>query len=308
MNKTCPNCQKESQGDYLYCPYCGYQLDDSDVLYHYTSIDTLTAILNNVEHTFPPKAPSDSLEYYKIKLRATQWAFFNDPLEYRYLLSKINEFFNMDDDLRQYKDAFNEALLYASGFSGVPYIISLSKSRDNLDMWRSYSRNGAGVAIGFKAKELSECVGKMSGLFSFVRLYECRYLNDNLIFDEIKYRLKRYFMDLFSASQINLGALGPLLSEFTVFKHPCYMNECEKRIVIFDDTPRASSSKFRSSNGVMIPYIEIELPLSTINEIVIGPCADKDLNSLGIKMRLDSLTHLKTGITVESSELPYRQV
>lgn len=309
MAKICPNCQKESQGDYLFCPYCGYQLNDSNVLYHYTSIDTLTAIFNSVKHDPPTEATSDSLDYYKITLRATQWAFFNDPLEYRYFLSKINEYFDMDDDLRPYKNAFKEALLFASGFSRVPYIISLSKSRDNLDMWRSYSRNGTGVAIGFKAKELSDCVEKMYGLFSFARLYECRYLNDDLIFDEIKNNgLKRYLLDLLSTGHVNLDALGPLLSDFTVFKHPCYMNECEKRIVIFDDTPRASSSKFRSSNGVMIPYKEIELPLSTINEIVIGPCADKDLNSLGIKMRLDSLTHLKTGITVESSELPYRQV
>ena len=141
----CPNYQKECQGDFPFCPYCGYQLEDGDVVYHYTSIDTLNAILNNVKHEPPETATEDSLDYYHFILRATLWAFFNDPLEYRYFFEKVLLYFHRDDYLRRYFQVLRKAFDYAGGLYGTPYIISLSKCRDNLDMWRSYSKTGQGL-------------------------------------------------------------------------------------------------------------------------------------------------------------------
>ncbi len=155
--RKCPNCYKECQDDSLYCPACGYKLDDEGLLYHCTSIDTLNAILNNYKHNEPDGAKCDSLDYYSFILRATHWKYFNDPMEYSFLFQKLNQYFKSDKHLSAYIEPLNVALGAASSFAGMPYIISLSKSRDNLDMWRSYSQNGTGVAIGLKP----DCVNDM---------------------------------------------------------------------------------------------------------------------------------------------------
>ncbi len=280
-------------------------MGDCDVLYHYTSIDTLNAILNGIKTTVSP----EPLENISFKLRATQWAFFNDPLENRYFLNKIVSFIEKDKDLSKYKDSFSDVIFYASGFSGVPYIISLSKSRDNLDMWRNYSKDGAGVAIGFKSKELADSIEDLrkKSVMDSLKMYDCRYLNDDII-TEIINGLKPELLRTLSGTSVRLESFGPLINAFCLFKHPCYINECEKRIVLFDHYPRAKESKYRVSKGVNIPYREITLPLSTIKDIVIGPCANKELNTTSIRMQLGAISPLTDNISIEFSELPYRQV
>lgn len=115
-------------------------------------------------------------------------------------------------------------------------------------------------------------------------------------------------MEALSNSPFNYGVFDPLFCELSTFKHPCYINEREKRIVILDSTPRATDSKYRVSNGINIPYLEISLPLSTIKEIIIGPCANKELNAFSIQMQIDSITSLPKDISIDFSDLPYRQV
>lgn len=307
--RTCPNCYKELPEDNVFCPQCGYGIEDEGLLYHYTSIDTLNAILSNIEYNAPKYADHDSLDFYNFKLRATHWMFLNDPLEYKFLLQKLTKFVEEDPDLKPYSDAFNTAISLSGAFAGMPYIISLSKCKDSLDMWRSYSKNGAGAAIAFDRDALLKIIPEHNkeNVFDTERTYKCRYLDDTKIQEECA-SLKDYLLQVLSEKNININGFSPLVDSCIVYKHPCYLNEREVRIVLFDNSPRACNSKFRTSNGVNIPYREVILPISIIKKIVIGPCANKEQNIASIKMQLSSISHLIHDLPVEASELPYRQV
>ena len=60
--------------------------------------------------------------------------------------------------------------------------------------------------------------------------------------------------------------------------------------------------------GLIYHNIEVEFPLSSISEIIIGPCANKAQNEESIRMQLEFLTGLTRDIEIKFSELPYRQV
>lgn len=311
MNKKkCPNCHKVCGIRHAFCPHCGYKLEESDVLYHYTSIETLNAILSNIKHDVPEGANKDSLDFYKFVLRATHWQFFNDPLEYQFFYQELLNFFDNDPKLRKYKDKFVNTIGVASYFSGVPYIISLSKCADNLDMWRSYSKNGVGVAIGLSAKKIVNISADLNlkQKFNEIKLYNCHYLDDEQIYYIIQKEYQEYLRNILAMEKIPGNGFDPLIKAFTFYKHPCYINERETRIVIFYHNTRQSDTKFRVSNGINIPYMEVEFPLSAINEIVIGPCANKEQNENSIRMQLDYTTRFAKDIQIKFSELPYRHI
>ena len=299
----CPNCHKVCRISYAFCPHCGYKLEESDVLYHYTSIETLNAILSNLKYKRENFLP-DSLDFHKFCLRATHWSFFNDPLEYQLYYQKFQDFFDRDKKLSKHKQKFEDLVGLTSCFKGIPYIISLSKCQDNLDMWRSYSKNGTGVAIGFNSEALLNYISKMKD----VKLRDCRYLEDKEIFSEIKQQYRTSFEMILSMKNIPASEIFTLLEKFAIYKHPCYINEREKRIITYYHDSRESKIKYRVSNGINIPYLDVEFPLSVIKEIVIGPCANKELNEDSIRMQLDYITGLTKDIQIKFSELPYRQV
>lgn len=321
--RKCPNCYKVVAKTSLFCNHCGYEMSNNGILYHYTSMDTLHAIITNCksdsEKTINKlkeiaekdgNQMNDSLENYTIKLRATHWRYLNDPLENEYFFKKLQEFVREDSKLKKYADSFDVSVLTAQWLIGAPYVISLSSKQDNLDMWRSYSKDGAGIAIGFDKDKLSTALtrlGKEEHWGKYTQ-YSCRYLNDSDI-RKVFRGSKDYLLKQFKAG-IQVQNLSTLVSSFIMMKHPCYIHEAESRIVLYDSTPRSTRTKYRISKGVIIPYIEITLPIDTIKEIVIGPCSNKAANIQSIKMQLAGISPLvaKYNIDIIPSSIPYRQV
>jgi len=312
--RHCPNCNKECQEDYSFCPYCGYKIEDENngLIYHYTSIDALNAILNDVYHKAPEDAESNSLDYYFFKLRATHWNYFNDPFEKIYMINKLEQYIrkyvtnNTEHSEPYIENLITGVDLIGNYLMGCPYIISLSKNGDNLDMWRNYAKNGTGVAIGLKPNYIKDQINQCNKNRT-IELYDCRYLDDDTIMSELD-DIKSIIKEISDGRRI--GSKHLLFFRKTLqFKHPCYISEREKRIVIFDYSPRFVESKFRVSKNTNIPYIDMPFPLSSIGQIRIGPCTNKELNKNSILMQLKSMTELDThNIGVTCSNLPYRQV
>lgn len=303
----CPNCHKVCRISYAFCPHCGYKLEESDVLYHYTSIETLNAILSNLKHEVSGGAEKDSLDYYKFNMRATHWEFLNDPSENNFLFDKLNE--SIKGDIGPDYNRFEAVISVIRSVNGQPYIISLSRSRDSLDMWRSYSKDGTGVAIGFRSDVIGNIVKQIKSQANVVNseLLDCRYLSDDMLGDEIKEYTPSIVNSLKRTPIPISWDLIKFILSFIKYKHPCYINEREKRIAVFSK-PLDNVVKFRTANGINIPYIEVEFPLSSISEIIIGPCANKAQNEESIRMQLEFLTGLTRDIEIKFSELPYRQV
>lgn len=83
------------------------------------------------------------------------------------------------------------------------------------------------------------------------------------------------------------------------YKHFKYEAEKEHRIVKIGEM-----SKFRKGeDGLPIPYIEVGIPLSYLQKIIIGPCKASNNNVKRVK----ALLHTKLlDIPVENSIIPYR--
>lgn len=281
----CVNCSKEIEDSSNYCKVCGYKTGESTILYHYTSTDALLAILNGVK--------KDTDESPKFCLWATRWDFLNDSRECRYL---CNVLFQPDKDGNEESKVKKFRNLLHEG-PGLPYILSFSKSKDNLDMWRSYACNGSGVAIGIDAKEIKKFVTEKlnnSDHWNLVRFFDCRYLEEGL--------LSEFTSKVFSSDNNH-----NISESFPCYKHPCYMNEQEKRIVLFDYKLDPSQIKFRINGETLIPYKEVFLPVSIIKEIQIGPCANSELQKENIELLMQSNALLRNMvICITQSKVPYQ--
>lgn len=310
--EKCPNCQEEIESHFFYCPYCGFELKEHDVIYHYTSIETLNAILSGCEHHPTRDAKSDSIDSHRIKLWATHWMYLNDPTEYKYFFDELRDYIRDNKDLCTYRDSFDSTFDFAKRIGGMPYVISLSKAKDNLEMWRSYAGNGTGVAIGFDKNRLYAeiCKTDLDDKYNSVKMYDCRYLEKDQIKNECN-KLRDYLLSVLSKSEKNGGDynLIHLVESLIVFKHPCYFNEREARIVLFDYSPVGRGVKFRTVNDLIIPYREVSIPISCIREIILGPCADVVKNKESISMKLTSKnSKLAETIYIDHSPIPYRQI
>lgn len=96
---------------------------EEELLYHYTSLETLYAIISNIKPT------SENEAYFT--LRATHASFLNDLNEGRLLPEALKEI------------GINENKLWLSlDRTGYPFVLSLSELCDDLNMWRCYADQG----------------------------------------------------------------------------------------------------------------------------------------------------------------------
>ena len=131
----------------------------ADLLYHYTSIETLQLIMQDFEHN-------------EICMRATHADFLNDPQEYFFASKLFKESlkdYEKKNNILQENSIFEyifpengkSILNEISEISGNPYLISFSNDGDSLSMWRSYAKNGSGICIGLdKNMLLKYCMTK----------------------------------------------------------------------------------------------------------------------------------------------------
>ena len=206
------------------------------------------------------------------------------------------------------------------------YICSFSLKRDSLDMWRYYSKGNGGYGLkcysflfeNYKEYEYSDY--QEDAMFSLIRSYRVIY-ND----EEKKKILKDIVSDTFSVYE-NLDKsendkyqeakkfIQYALKIFQFrFKHECYSSEQEYRFVFYlpYNKPeklenKMPSVKYRSQNGMPIPYIDltVEKGTSYLNEVLISPFIENDSV---IATTSDYLIHCGFNCTVRKSDLPVRK-
>lgn len=62
-----------------------------EILYHYTTMGALYAMLENLRHLSTEDAKQDELSFYSIILRASHIWYMNDPVDYRFMIDCIKE-------------------------------------------------------------------------------------------------------------------------------------------------------------------------------------------------------------------------
>lgn len=192
------------------------------------------------------------------------------------------------------------------GIFGDGYTISFSENEDSLTMWRGYGANGCGVAIGFDREKLETMD---SGKLAQVKYMDSRelvsFFPDEFlqgIHDEIIVDTKRNVLP--SPKMINR-----VKGDMEFVKDRSYADEKEWKFLI--QTPDINVD-FYEKNGLIIPYYKIQIPLSAINTIIIGPCANSELSlkSLGMLMSkkltgIPGVDIVQWVIKIAKSKVPY---
>lgn len=288
-------------------------MNTSSIIYHYTSIAAIQGMIDKYTKDSP-----------YLTMWATHSQFLNDPTEYEYgkivgqkLLEEVEQKLNIaeadrlsftmyDESMKQYFVQCERGIsCYADSlYMATPFVISFSKNRDLLPMWTSYGKNGRGIAIGFNRESLE----KHNNHFT---VKDCYYDYDGSDYTPLKNKIKYWYeMMLQNINGASEGYARVCQIELIMtinahvaayIKHESYKYEQEVRCKVI----KSSEIKFRESNGLIIPYTELRIPIDAIEEIIIGPTQDAERMKLAIEMLLKT-NGIYRDIKIKKSKIPYR--
>lgn len=266
-------------------------------LYHYTDVQAVHSILKS-KH-----------------IRLTDIRFLNDSEELHDGLTTLEETLlnPISTDLKYKNNAVNfiqHSLINAesSGSELEPlFVFSLSSEKNQLSQWRAYGS----YAIEFDKELLLENVNMLA---------PCIYDFNEKIKRSIS-KVEEAVTTIAKEMEKYEGSLGPygydsaiyLMYDAATFKHDGFNEEKESRIIMPADD--MINTKYRPRNGMLIPYIEIELPLDCIKSIQIGPMANQDLAYVSMRDFVSEIEHdwqietsnIEYELTVDKSLIPYRE-
>lgn len=257
------------------------------MIYHYTSTEVLCKLLGLCHHQGDKK----SMMF---------WA------SSAYAMSDIMEMQNGYDFLRSFLNNYEESIpeeeklcsfMANSGdefFNGnekdfflskekTPFVVSFSMDKDSYPMWELYGDKGKGVCLVFDENIIKEDqdLKKLK-----INYHAVAYMKDNPIENQTWLSLGRmlrnevrrghFITDLLpnektkeAFKKLFLSEICPIISAF--IKTDQYNFENEYRLLSIDDS-EGSNVHFRvSSHGYVIPYIDLPIPLSSLQKVIIGP-------------------------------------
>lgn len=291
--------------------------EETNQLYHYTSMNALFHILDGIESRI---IDDDGNTIQELTLRATHYEYLNDKSECKML----TDYYSENAKLNSKKKAkLTDA-----------YIVSFSKRKDNLTMYRHYG-NAKGVSLNFDVKlfnednkyKLRECdyisIGKeyleeqTKKIISALPRYDYERILKNIETISTSDNSKRKDFDLFSCVNALKNLEIPRIDTNLTFryiewlnlhiyalKHYSFKPEKEKRLIILKDD--VAGVKFFEKNGLIKPYVEIKIPVTALKQIWLAPGCDEELSRKSILMLLKSkdVTHITENDIIHSKH-PY---
>lgn len=271
-------------------------------VYHYTTWNALIqGILSEV-------ASKD-----RIMLRAYSSYFMNDRTEGELLLSKIAEaeyeankdteslFVNQDGieigmkvkDHPLFQRRQEMLKMSAKEHKKNTFSISFSKNNDSLPMWNYYAQSSGGVSLGFEAAEIWN---------QGYEIFNCIYDEDHIkILGKILYEY-----EIHNKSHDSLSNTYILAKD----RHFKYEEECRIPLKKFNDefvlTRRDQflPIKYGLKRGLIVPYVDILLPPSSLSEIWIGPTNNYGEAEFSLRSYLNHLG--LNSVKIMSSDAPLR--
>jgi len=253
----------------------------NDLLWHYTTPEGLTGIIE-----------SNSLW-------ATDVFYLNDSMEFMHGINIAREIIkqkisSLVGDEKKRLERFDTDLSFIGPDHKRPvYVCSLSKAENELSQWRAYCRGG-GFSIGFPYQGLVDAIqGKHFEIKKCIYDVSKQQIIDHLIVSQVMPYIEnpKQFSQVPCTEQmissIVCGGsnkfLWELYSACSTLKHSSFEREEEWRLVFdhryaFEKGENGKNKirpKFRTKNGLIIPYICITLPKSEDFwrkvRIIIGP-------------------------------------
>ena len=264
-------------------------IQDIDIVYHYTTLDSLYKIL--ISKSF----------------HCCHRSFTNDYSEFEYginmLDNSINRLTNNSEDVAPLGEMFSKIKnpKFVKAFIG-----SFTTLKDSLSQWRSYAANATGIAVGFDVKKLANYCEKNELFFGSVF-----YSDDS---DKLFVKLMKKLSPLFN-EMINNGKEEDIHNGYAIFfsyilgmasfiKHNGYKEESEIRII----SGNSSSLYHKFHRGLYVPFAQLDLSkeiTDLIKEIWVGPAANQELVRRSVDLML-----LENGFSdkckVGLSKIPFR--
>lgn len=252
---------------------------NNQIVYHYTDLNALINILGR----------------NSITLRATNCLYLNDSNEIKEGTESIKRVENKDISNASFRNY---------------YLTSFSKQSDCLSMWGMYAANGGGCAIGFDLDIISK---------SYNGMVNCVYGKEKIDnrLSNLSNMLRNGVSTFFPANggaatiQKNTGEeLEGMLTNLYIgtclsAKNENYEFEDEIRCYISNHDNKKDVF-FKVKNGIIVPFVNVEIPKDALKSIVIGPTNKSELT-------MQSMMHLLIingydwhDILISMSKVPYR--
>lgn len=284
----------------------------TNLLYHYTSIQTLISILkykdkeghrylwlSDVLYLNDYKEVKDGLDLLENRIEERKYEL--DSRGYYKLLSIFFRNLSMLDNLHM----------------GI-YVMSLSEKKDSLNQWRSYTPHEKGLSVGF---DFSDCSGFLDK--AGLKLFKCIYDQENkikLIDDLIEHFLQGFdAVDVEDSSAFYSKVLkGGELSFFwrssmstfylflSIIKNQAFEEEQEWRLISIGGKQGYSELNYREGASMLIPYLKVPIKLEEyFAELLLGPTSSEDLSRRAVKGLLEK--NLLSDVILNVSKIPYRE-
>jgi len=219
-----------------------------NVIYHYTSIEVLSKILDNQ------------------KIRFTNLSFLNDKSEYIYALQLLKDKISEYETKNHIIDKLEQTLLDKFFFANKLYSVSFSEHEDWLGFWNSYYvPKNEGISIGFKR-------GKLFPQSEFI-INKCVYGDP---YPSMTVERYFWFRNLF-----NNVLIIPKSREFihitfqtAYIKDKRFEIENEWRAVGFP--PKNIRIQYFKRGNNQVPYFDYPININSISDIIIGPSNNQE--------------------------------
>jgi len=278
-------------------------------IYHYTSIESLKSIISNKSFWI------------------SNCHFLNDSQEMLYTIKLVKEICDKKFNNPSIQELVENYIEEATSIRNL-FVLSTSLNSDNPTLWYNYAPND-GYNIGFNLKNIVELIidnikhkfgitENITGIqpqISGVILYDkVNYEKDSQ--EKIIEQVFRHYEELLCKTNnlqekyaYKILTIHNLLICSAFFKDKYFLSEDEFRIVVNIHSGIDNAIKFRTSDGSIIPYIELGLRKGVshnlpISEILIGPKNNSEIAKKGLEVFLD---YMKYGyVNVKKSDGPLR--
>lgn len=297
------------------------ELNHIHYVYHYTSNDTLFAILEHYRKNKNKKS---------LIFRASNIYNLNDPKEmeagYDVVKSFLNEYekekipetywlyevsCKKENEIKCKEDYMVGSKGYLIGTGIVPYTVSFSARRDYLPMWSLYGKTGKGVCLKFDAyKMINESLNVQVGFVAYDMKSRMRTMQEvipngyKLYTDSYKNKLDELSIE---KKIKELATICLYASPFIKYKD--YKYEKEFRLVYYDyygydnkELDIIPYSLFLPHHKLK-PYIEVPISSNSLKEVIMGPSMDKDSM---IEIISREIKECNLDVRVSKSKVPFR--
>ncbi len=302
--------------------------------YHYTSPNSFHAIINDGFIRFSDiRYMNDKSEtVYAVKIildyldeHPGEYLFVREVLDV--LIGKNN--YPEIQTLRTTNITFNEIHNFQYNQTRS-FLFCLSTEKDSLNMWNYYVQNGRyeGFNIGFSLYDLIKTFDTMSEkeMNSFIVYYGKVIYKKDDHFEAVKKILETIESIKYKAMEPKIQFAAILLrneieSKGLFIKHPEFSSEKEYRIVVriaenriphskeeaqkyFGENNKMIIEDFCVKNGLIVPFLKVKVPSTSISMVTISPISEFDLASKSTMEFLSVKGFDKAKVV--SSKLPIR--